>query len=137
MHDWAQQVARIVVGAIILQMAYMLLDYTLNTYVVSEAAVGKVHTETFVPYLMAALGIIGLSCTIRRNEVHRTKWVLLACVAIAFFAMSLRTINFYAADGEIYETTPIVDIDGGTLDGLNDETYCYKRNFPFIDLRPS
>ncbi len=64
-------VTRILAVFVALLIFYLLLNYTFNTYVVSEAPVGQVHVDVWVPYLTAALALLNLGCTVRRNEARR------------------------------------------------------------------
>lgn len=130
-------VTRILAVFVAFLMLYLLLNYTFNTYVVNEAPVGQVHVDVWVPYLTAALALLTLGCTVRRNEARRVRWILLTCLILVFFGLSLRTIKFYARGGELYEMGPITNTQRGILAGMDDQRYCYHKSFPFIELKPA
>jgi hypothetical protein len=111
--------------------------YTLNTYVVTESAVGTVRVYAWAPYLTAILSIGGIFYSTRKSGTQRLAWTVVGCVALLLFALSMRTLKFYAADGAMDENIPSYTISHTSLTGINEQHYCYRSSAINLELRPS
>lgn len=117
-------------------IAYALVHYTINVYLVDQATVGLIHVYSWAPYLTAAITLACMFFAARKGS-RRIVLLVIGVVSLCFFLLSLRITSFNANEGEISDQWPFYTSSRSTLIGWNDQPYCYELPLFSLEIRPS